>query len=180
MEQAECFRLLFLHLFFGSAQSLMYFMMALDMLLAIGIPIRHKVWPKITYVIMMCVPPILFAFIACVISYSSTERGTPKICGPQATTAHGVATLSMFFLMAANTAAVVMVIIVVVITRRRGRNEFSRVALEIVRGHRVLPSDYLRSYSTKPVLASPSEDRALYPLAISEATLLNSFLPRRQ
>ncbi|EYC42739.1 hypothetical protein Y032_0520g2855 [Ancylostoma ceylanicum] len=120
MEQAECFRLLFLHLFFGSAQSLMYFMMALDMLLAIGIPIRHKVWPKITYVIMMCVPPILFAFIACVISYSSTERGTPKICGPQATTAHGVATLSMFFLMAANTAAVVMVIIVVVITRRRG------------------------------------------------------------
>ncbi|RCN25992.1 hypothetical protein ANCCAN_28290 [Ancylostoma caninum] len=69
---------------------------------------------------MMCVPPVLFAFVVCLIAYSSTERGTPKICGPQASTAHSVATLSMFFLMAANTAAIIMVIIVVLITNKRG------------------------------------------------------------
>ncbi|ETN82769.1 hypothetical protein NECAME_07774 [Necator americanus] len=80
MGKGVCFRVVYPHLFCMVAQSLMYFIITLDMLIAISAPLRHKMWPKVPYVIVMCAPPTMFASTAWIGSYFYIGEGSFYSC----------------------------------------------------------------------------------------------------
>ncbi|KAK6756979.1 hypothetical protein RB195_015044 [Necator americanus] len=119
MGKGVCFRVVYPHLFCMVAQSLMYFIITLDMLIAISAPLRHKMWPKVPYVIVMCAPPTMFASTAWIGSYFYIGEGSFYSCRLLTAVFHDVVMLFIFILIAANTAAVIMVFSLVLVVRSR-------------------------------------------------------------
>ncbi|EYB99748.1 hypothetical protein Y032_0120g915 [Ancylostoma ceylanicum] len=110
MEQSTCFRLLSVHMFASIAQSLVYFMIALDMLMAVLIPLKHKMWSTSLYTFFMCTPPMLVAAAAVFASYYSMNHGEVKMCRPP-TVNNTVVTAITILLTLTNTAAVVVMLV---------------------------------------------------------------------
>ncbi|EPB66504.1 hypothetical protein ANCCEY_14405 [Ancylostoma ceylanicum] len=64
-----CFCFLSVYMFVIIAQSLMYFVIVVDMLIAVALPLRHRLWSTSLYVIFMCMGPVLVAAVALIASY---------------------------------------------------------------------------------------------------------------
>ncbi|EGT47106.1 hypothetical protein CAEBREN_28387 [Caenorhabditis brenneri] len=60
----ECFRFVVVYMFAVLFQSTLFLMMAIDLLLAVVMPIRHKLWQRGPYLLILCTPPILFSSFA--------------------------------------------------------------------------------------------------------------------
>ncbi|EPB66613.1 hypothetical protein ANCCEY_14296 [Ancylostoma ceylanicum] len=72
MEQSSCFRLLSVYMFATIAQSLVYFLVVLDI---------HKMWPDYLYTIAMCTPAMLIAIVALLAScYNMNNEEVKKYC----------------------------------------------------------------------------------------------------
>ncbi|XGW06379.1 hypothetical protein V3C99_016582 [Haemonchus contortus] len=59
--RSECFRQTCLYIFAMVAQSVMFFMMAVDYLLAVSMPLKHHLLSSVPYVFYMCIPSFLLA-----------------------------------------------------------------------------------------------------------------------
>ncbi|EYB99756.1 hypothetical protein Y032_0120g921 [Ancylostoma ceylanicum] len=120
MEQSSCFRLLSVYMFATIAQSLVYFLVVLDMLIAVAFPLKHKMWPDYLYTIAMCTPAMLIAIVALLASYYNMNNEEVKVCRPP-NVAHNVVTAITIFLTLTNTAAVVVVLVLLGIVLRSER-----------------------------------------------------------
>ncbi|KAF1751281.1 hypothetical protein GCK72_017835 [Caenorhabditis remanei] len=60
----ECFRFVVVYMFAVLFQSTLFLMMAIDLLLAVVMPIRHKLWQRGPYLLILCTPPIMFSSFA--------------------------------------------------------------------------------------------------------------------
>ncbi|RCN28645.1 hypothetical protein ANCCAN_25609, partial [Ancylostoma caninum] len=82
MEQSACFCLLSVYMFATIAQSLVYFLVVLDMLIAVAFPMKHKMWPNYLYTVSMCTPVVLIAIAALFASYYNMNNVEVKVCRP--------------------------------------------------------------------------------------------------
>ncbi|EYC09096.1 hypothetical protein Y032_0062g3350 [Ancylostoma ceylanicum] len=55
----ECFHHTFVYIFAMIAQSVMFLMLSLDIMFAVVIPLRHRIFTTLPYVFYMCLPPFL-------------------------------------------------------------------------------------------------------------------------
>ncbi|KAK5965604.1 hypothetical protein GCK32_004883 [Trichostrongylus colubriformis] len=109
MDKELCFRMIAVYLFSFIAQSVMYFILSLDMLIAVLAPLKHKIWPTKPYVFLMCLPP---AVIACFAFVSSCYRNSNvnMTCRPATALVHHVVQAYTIIVMIINTAAVAMIL----------------------------------------------------------------------
>ncbi|KAK6045066.1 hypothetical protein COOONC_17429, partial [Cooperia oncophora] len=80
--RSECFRQTCVYVFAMVAQSAMFFMMALDYLLAVTIPLKHRMTSSLPYVFFMCVPPFLLASVSIVTSIIFMNNDQINFCTP--------------------------------------------------------------------------------------------------
>lgn len=119
MAQAVCFRMISVYLFSTIAQSLMYFMLSLDMLIAVAAPLKHRLWPTTPYVIVMCIPPAVIAGSAWTASYLRSRSGDITACRPPTAIAHQVIMAFTILLVIANTGAIILIVVLAVIVSRK-------------------------------------------------------------
>ncbi|KAK6044905.1 hypothetical protein COOONC_17590 [Cooperia oncophora] len=120
VDQAVCFRMIAVYLFSFIAQSVMYFMLSLDMLIAVVAPLKHKMWPTKPYIILMCLPPAIVATLTFAASYF---RGSnPKVtCRPPTAVVHHVVVAYTVIVMAINTAAIAMILSLAYFVNKKGK-----------------------------------------------------------
>ncbi|KAK6756990.1 hypothetical protein RB195_015054 [Necator americanus] len=118
IEQSVCFNFVSVYLFATVAQSLMYFAIVMDMLIAVVFPVKHRMWSTLMYVVSMCIPPVTIAAIALIISYHRMHGVKLRACRPF-TVAHEIVTAITVLLTATNTAAVVVVFILLCVVFRK-------------------------------------------------------------
>uniref|UniRef100_A0A7I5ED14 G_PROTEIN_RECEP_F1_2 domain-containing protein n=1 Tax=Haemonchus contortus TaxID=6289 RepID=A0A7I5ED14_HAECO len=120
VDQAVCFRMIAVYLFSFIAQSVMYFMLSLDMLIAVVAPLKHKMWPTKPYVFVMCLPPALVAASAFAASYF--RESNPKVtCRPPTAVVHHVVVAYTIVVMIINTAAVAMILSLAYLVNKKGK-----------------------------------------------------------
>ncbi|CAI2355404.1 unnamed protein product [Caenorhabditis sp. 36 PRJEB53466] len=76
----ECFRFVAVYMFAVLFQSTLFLMMAIDLLLAVVMPIRHKLWQRGPYLIILCTPPLAFSSLAVFIERLYTDHDDLLIC----------------------------------------------------------------------------------------------------
>ncbi|EYC44375.1 hypothetical protein Y032_0463g1911 [Ancylostoma ceylanicum] len=57
-------------------------MIVVDKLIAVALPLKHKVWPNSLYTFSMCLPPLLIASGALFASYYSVNDVEINVCRP--------------------------------------------------------------------------------------------------
>ncbi|PIO77474.1 hypothetical protein TELCIR_00422 [Teladorsagia circumcincta] len=120
VDQAVCFRMIAVYLFSFIAQSVMYFMLSLDMLIAVVAPLKHKMWPTKPYIFLMCLPPALVAASAFVASYYRDSN--PKVtCRPPTAVVHHVVVAYTIIVMVINTAAIAMILSLAFLVNKKGK-----------------------------------------------------------
>uniref|UniRef100_A0A1I7XMI6 G_PROTEIN_RECEP_F1_2 domain-containing protein n=1 Tax=Heterorhabditis bacteriophora TaxID=37862 RepID=A0A1I7XMI6_HETBA len=78
----ECFLRIFPYTFSLLAQAIMFLVLAVDMLFAVVIPIKHRLWMTLPYVSVMCSPPFAFATFAIFWSVLVMEDDFIEMCTP--------------------------------------------------------------------------------------------------
>ncbi|EYB81759.1 hypothetical protein Y032_0374g202 [Ancylostoma ceylanicum] len=78
----ECFRHTLIYEFAMLAQSSMFFMLWMDYLLAIIIPLKHRFFTTVTYVFTMCLPPFVIAGIAIILVSVNMDSDPIEFCTP--------------------------------------------------------------------------------------------------
>uniref|UniRef100_A0A8R1I6G3 G_PROTEIN_RECEP_F1_2 domain-containing protein n=1 Tax=Caenorhabditis japonica TaxID=281687 RepID=A0A8R1I6G3_CAEJA len=76
----ECFRSVIVYMFAMLFQSNLFLMMAVDLFLAVLMPIRHKLWRRGPYLFILCVPPLAFSCIALFIEEVYINHDDLLIC----------------------------------------------------------------------------------------------------
>ncbi|PIC27522.1 hypothetical protein B9Z55_019752 [Caenorhabditis nigoni] len=76
----ECFRSVVVYMFAVLFQSTLFLMMAIDLFLAVIMPIRHKLWRRGPYLFVLCIPPLLFSCFALFIEEIYINHDDLLIC----------------------------------------------------------------------------------------------------
>ncbi|CAB3402177.1 unnamed protein product [Caenorhabditis bovis] len=76
----ECFRSVIVYMFAVLFQSVLFTMMSIDLLLAVFMPIRHKLWRRGPYLLIMCTPPLAFSIFALFIDELYINHDDLLIC----------------------------------------------------------------------------------------------------
>ncbi|EYC44373.1 hypothetical protein Y032_0463g1911 [Ancylostoma ceylanicum] len=95
-------------------------MIVVDKLIAVALPLKHKVWPNSLYTFSMCLPPLLIASGALFASYYSVNDVEINVCRPP--TSHGVITPITILLTFTSTAAIVVMFVMLGIVIKNERS----------------------------------------------------------
>ncbi|VDM58825.1 unnamed protein product [Angiostrongylus costaricensis] len=98
-------------------QSAMFFMLILDFLFAIIIPLRHRMFTNLHYVFYMCIPPFLFAFVTVIFCFFFMNDDLIDFCTPAQTFPRKIAFIS-YVVNGTNIATLMLLLSVFVAVRK--------------------------------------------------------------
>uniref|UniRef100_A0A0K0DB39 G protein-coupled receptor n=1 Tax=Angiostrongylus cantonensis TaxID=6313 RepID=A0A0K0DB39_ANGCA len=82
LTRSKCFQHTFIYLFAMMGQSAVFFMLSLDFLFAVTIPLTHRMFTNLPYVFYMCLPPFIFALIIVVSCFAFMNDDPIEFCTP--------------------------------------------------------------------------------------------------
>ncbi|CAI5451165.1 unnamed protein product [Caenorhabditis angaria] len=76
----DCYRSVIVYMFAMLFQSTLFLMMSIDLFLAVIMPIRHKLWRRGPYLLVLCIPPFAFSTFALFIEEIYINHDDLLIC----------------------------------------------------------------------------------------------------
>ncbi|KAK6026233.1 hypothetical protein OSTOST_07846 [Ostertagia ostertagi] len=141
----KCFRHTCVYVFAMVAQSAMVFMLALDLLFAVVIPLRHHVISTLPYVFCMCVPPFLLALVTVISSMIFMNEEEISFCTPITAMPHEIEWLS-YVINVLNMGVIVVLLSIVTLFGMNKRNTNNMLS---VRGRQEVSRSQSQSSSSE-------------------------------